>query len=235
MLNPPHVTLSEVAFGSKPSHLFGLTLLLIPSAAFLWRNSDLPQFGDIHDDSVYYVSAKSLAAGDYRIESLPTQPYQTKYPPLYPLLLSIAWRIEPHFPQNLPVAAWISWLALPAMLAMLTALYPRMGIDGWRKWLLLTLLAVNPYVILFSGTLLSELWFTALLAGALFFTELAVEAEAPVQWAVAAGLLGGFAYLTRSAGIVLLASGFLYLWFRRRRVNAWAFAAPMFPFVAGWP
>ena len=61
MLSSPHVTLSEVAFGSKPSHLFGLTLLLIPSAAFLWRNSDLPQFGDIHDDSVYYVSAKSLA------------------------------------------------------------------------------------------------------------------------------------------------------------------------------
>ena len=83
-----------MAFGSKPSHIFGLTLLLIPSAAFLWRNSDLPQFGDIHDDSLYYVSAKSLAGGHYRIESLPGEPAQTKYPPLYPLLLSIAWRME---------------------------------------------------------------------------------------------------------------------------------------------
>ena len=54
-------------------------------------NSDLPSFGDLHDDSLYYVSAKSLAdGGGYRIESLPGEPAQTKYPPLYPLLLSLA-------------------------------------------------------------------------------------------------------------------------------------------------
>ena len=94
----------------------------------------LPQFGDIHDDSVYYVSAKSLASGrlPHREPSRP-QPFQTKYPPLYPLLLSIAWRVNPRFPQNLPIAAWLSWLALPLMLAVLAALYPRMGIAGWRS------------------------------------------------------------------------------------------------------
>jgi hypothetical protein len=226
--------LVPVSSGFKPTHVFALILLLIPSAAFLWRNSDLPQFGDIHDDSVYYVSAKSLASGNYRIESLPTQPFQTKYPPLYPLLLSIAWRADPRFPQNLPIAAWLSWLALPAMLAFLIVLYPRVGMTGWRKWLLLTLLAVNPYVILFSATLLSELWFTALLAAALLLAERAAEADSPVAWAVAAGAVGGLAYLTRSAGIVLLASGVLYLWLRHRRAKAIAFGAAMLPFVAGW-
>ncbi len=220
--------------GFKPTHVLVLILLLIPSAAFLWRNSDLPQFGDIHDDSVYYVSAKSLASGSYRIESLPTQPFQTKYPPLYPLLLSIAWRVDPRFPQNLPIAAWLSWLALPAMLALLIVLYPRLGMTGWRKWLLLTLLALNPYVILFSATLLSELWFTALLAAALLLAERAAEAESPIHWAIAAGLFGGLAYLTRSAGIVLLASGVLYLWLRHQRTKAVVFGAAMFPFVAGW-
>src|SRR5580704_8102682 len=171
-------TLSAVSFGSKPSHLLGLTLLLIPSAAFLWRNSDLPQFGDIHDDSIYYVSAKSLAEGHYQIESLPGKPAQTKYPPLYPLLLSVAWRVNPQFPQNLPIAAWLSWLALPVMLALLAALYGRMGFSGWRLWLLLILLAFNPYIILFGSQLLSELWFTALLAGALLLVERAVETVA---------------------------------------------------------
>ena len=78
--------------GFKPTHVLALILLLIPSAAFLWRNSDMPQFGDIHDDSIYFVSAKSLAGGDYRIESLPTRPFQTKYPPLYPLLLACLLR-----------------------------------------------------------------------------------------------------------------------------------------------
>ncbi len=231
---PVFVTLAGVAFGSKPSHLLGLTLLLIPSAAFLWRNSDLPQFGDIHDDSIYYVSAKSLAEGHYQIESLPGQPAQTKYPPLYPLLLSVAWRINPEFPQNLPIAAWLSWLAFPVMLALLAALYPRMGISGWRLWLLLILLALNPYIILFGAKLLSELWFTALLAGVLLLVERAVEADAGPGWAVAAGGLSGLAYLTRSAGIVLLASGFLYLWIRRERRKAVLFAASMFPFVAAW-
>ncbi len=223
-----------MAFGSKPSHIFGLTLLLIPSAAFLWRNSDLPQFGDIHDDSLYYVSAKSLAGGHYRIESLPGEPAQTKYPPLYPLLLSIAWRIDPRFPENLPIAAWLSWLGFPVMLALLGALYPRMGISGWRSWLLLILLALNPYFILFGAKLLSEIWFTALLAGACLLVERAVESEAGPGWAAAAGIVSGLAYLTRSAGLVLLASGFLYLWIHRERVKAAVFAAGMLPIAAGW-
>lgn len=220
--------------GFKPTHVLVLILLLIPSAAFLRRNSDLPQFGDIHDDSVYFVSAKSLASGSYRIESLPTEPYQTKYPPLYPLLLSIAWRTNPHFPQNLPLAGWLSWLALPAMLALLAMLYPRMGLDGWCKWLLLTALALNPYVMLFSATLLSELWFTALLAGTLLLTERAAEKDSSARWAAAAGFVGGLGYLTRSAGIVLLASGVLYLWMRRQRTKAIVFGVVMLPFVAGW-
>lgn len=110
-----------------------------------------------------YVSAKSLAEGHYRIESLPGKPAQTKYPPLYPWFLSVAWRVNPAFPQDLPVAAALTWAALPALLAALWLYYPRIGISGWRQGLLLFLLAVNPYVILFSATLFSELWFTALL------------------------------------------------------------------------
>src|SRR5437899_11018338 len=114
---------------TKPTGLILLLILLIPSAAYLWHFGDMPRFGDLHDDSFYYVSAKSLAdGGGYRIESLPGEPAQTKYPPLYPLLLSIAWRLNPQFPDNLPIAAWISWLALPAILIQLAALYPRWGI-----------------------------------------------------------------------------------------------------------
>ena len=106
------------------------------------------------------------------------------------------------------------------MLALLVALYPRMGIAGWRSWLLLTMLALNPYVILFSSRLLSELWFTALLAGVLLLVEKAAKTETRVAWAVAAALLAGLAYLLRSAGIVLLGSGFVYLWLRGQRRKA---------------
>src|SRR5690348_239945 len=149
---------------ASPLGLLLVLALLVPSAAYLWRFRDVPRFGDLHDDSLYFVSAKSLAeGGGYRIESLPGEPAQTKYPPLYPLLLSVAWRLNPQFPHNLPAAAWLSWLALPAILFQLLWIFPKMGIDGWRMWLLLALLAMNPYMILFSSTLLSELWFTALM------------------------------------------------------------------------
>jgi len=66
-------------------------LALLPSAWLAWTFRDMPHLGQYHDDMIYWVTAKSLAQGSgYRILSLPDQPYQTKYPPLYPLLLSAA-------------------------------------------------------------------------------------------------------------------------------------------------
>ena len=211
-----------------------MLVLLIPSGLFLLHNSDVPQLGERHDDGLYYVSAKSLAEGHYRIESLPGKPAQTKYPPLYPLLLSLAWRVNPAFPQNLPIAAGLTWVALPALLGALWLYYPRIGISGWRLWPLLALLAVNPYIILFSITLFSELWFTALLIGVLLLVEHSVEPGIHPAFAAAAGVLAGLAYLTRTAGIVLLLTGIVYLWMRRERAKALWFGAGMLPFVASW-
>ena len=86
-------------------------VLLIPSAWFAWSNRDMPHFGDAHDDSLYYIGAKTFAQGsEYRILSLPGEPFQTKYPPLYPLYLSAAWRIDPQVPSNLRWATLLAWL-----------------------------------------------------------------------------------------------------------------------------
>ena len=222
-------------FASRPLAYVLVLLSLAPSAAFLWRHRDLPGFGDLHDDALYYVSAKSLAdGGGYRIESLPGEPSQTKYPPLYPLLLSLAWHISPQFPHNLPIAAWISWLAFPAIMLQLPWLFPRLGITGWRAWLLLALVAVNPYMLVFSSTLVSELLFTALMIAAMLLTERAADMENGVKAAIAAGIVAGLAYLTRSAGIVFLVAGPLYLWIRHRRREAILSGAAMLPFVLGW-
>jgi 4-amino-4-deoxy-L-arabinose transferase-like glycosyltransferase len=212
-----------------------LPLLLLPSAFYLWWNDDIPQFGDPHDDGVYFVSAKSLASGGgYRIESLPGDPAQTKYPPLYPLLLSLAWRINPNFPENLPLAAWISWLAIPAILILLAAYYPRMGISDGRASLLLALVAINPYFIWIGSHLHSELFFLALALGAMLLVERAADQDAGPGLALAAGALAGLAYLARSAGIVMLVSAPLYLMLRHARRQAWHFAVAMLPFIGGW-
>ena len=215
---------------TRPLAILFLLMSLAPSAAFLWQHSDLPRFGDLHDDSIYYVSAKSLAdGGGYRVESLPGEPSQTKYPPLYPLLLSVAWHINPQFPNNLPIAAWISWLALPAIMIQLLWLFPRLGITGWRAWFLMLLVAVNPYMLVFSSTLVSELAYTALILAVMLLTERGTRTAI-----ISAGALAGLAYLTRSAGIVFLMAGPLYLWIRHKRREAVLFGSAMLPFVIGW-
>ena len=201
----------------------------------LWRFDDMPQFGELHDDSIYYIGAKSLAeTQSYTLSSLPGEPSQTKFPPLYPLLLSVAWKLDPSFPHNLATAAWISWLAWPALLVALAFYCPRFGFTAGRTWILLIVMAVNPFCILFSGRLVSELLFTALLVVALLLIDRAAEADAGHIVASAAGVVAGLAYLTRTAGIVLIASGFLFLWLQRQRARGLTFACAMLPFILAW-
>jgi hypothetical protein len=218
----------------KARNLLIVAILSLPSAWFLLHFSDLPRLGQLHDDSMYFVSAKSLAEGNgYRIDSLPGAPAQTKYPPLYPLLLSLAWRVTPQFPQNLPLAGWLSWLALPAILAQLAWIFSRLGFSPGRTWVLLALFALNPYVILFSSQLLSELWFLALVLAAILALERALTAKS-ARWAIAAGTIAGLAYLTRSAGIALFAAGVVYFWLGKERRLAGLFAGTAAPFAVGW-
>ena len=223
----------------KPSSWILLLLLLLPSLAQVWQQSDVPRLGDFHDDSIYWVTAKSLGTGSgYHIQSLPGEPYQTKYPPLYPLLLSLAWRIDPAFPHNLPLAAWISWLSLPAVVFQLLPLFRRMGFSPGRTWLLLGLFAVNPYVALFSTQFLSEMLFLALVLAAMLLVERSVDVEtsskSSAALSFAAGIAGGLAAFTRSAGTVLLLAAVIYLCAKKQRRNALLFAAAMLPFVLGW-
>ena len=85
--------------------LLAFLLLVSPSGYVAWKSRDMPQFGHLHDDAIYFVSAKSIAEGHgYRILSLPGEPYQTKYPPLFPMLLALVWKVRPDFPGNLPLA-----------------------------------------------------------------------------------------------------------------------------------
>src|SRR5262245_33938328 len=94
------------------------TIVLIVAAGVLYlRTLDANKIGFYHDDGIYAVTANSLAAGSgYRIMSLPGEPSQTKYPPLYPLLLSMAWLINPNFPSNGVL------LLLPSVIATLLLL-----------------------------------------------------------------------------------------------------------------
>ena len=72
-------------------------------AVALWASSPYA-VGVFHDDGVYTILGKSIATGQgYRFLHLPGAPAATHYPPGYPLLLALLWKIAPSFPENVPV------------------------------------------------------------------------------------------------------------------------------------
>ncbi|MBM3798106.1 MAG: hypothetical protein FJW31_29635, partial [Acidobacteria bacterium] len=110
-----------------------LAAALAPSGWLAWSWRGMPHTGIYHDDAIYLVAGKSLAEGNgYRIASLPEQPYQTKYPPLYPAVLAAVWKLAPEFPGNLPWVMLATWLSLP----LLVYLPNRRGDDsaGRVRW-----------------------------------------------------------------------------------------------------
>lgn len=210
--------------------------LLAPAFYLIANNQDFPLFGYPHDDGLYFVSAKSVAAGTgYRIESLPGQPFQTKYPPGLPTYLSIAWLLNPNFPENLQQVSWLQAVWLPLFLALSLWHWHDWGFTGWRRWLLGAVLATNTYVVYFTVTAMSELPFAVFLLLTLLLLRLAERSpERATRLLLAAGLTAGIAFLFRTAGVVLLVSVPILLWRQRRLRDAKWFVAAMFPSVLAW-
>lgn len=210
-------------------------LLLIPSAWFAWSNRDMPQFGRAHDDAIYYIAAKSLVEGhDYRIQSLPGAPYETKYPPVVPWLLTLAWLVNPRFPDNLAVATAIQWAAIPLFLWLSLLWFRRAGLSPVQCWIAAALLAVSPYTVVMAAGIFTEVLFGAFLLASLISFDEARLRERALPWAALSGLLAGLAYLTRTAGIVALISGPLVFMLWKKRREAAAFFLAMAPAVIGW-
>jgi hypothetical protein len=205
-------------------------VLLIPSALYVWKNPDMPEFGRLHDDGLLLVSAKGLADGEgFRVLNLPEQPAQTKYPVLYPLYLSLVWRLNPHFPANLWTARVFNWILLVTCLILSWIYYRKEGFSELRTTILVALLGLNPYMILFGTNNFSEVFFMCWLVGVFILAH-----SKAAHIAILAGATAGFAYLSRTAGIALLFSMPAWYAWRRESRRAIEFVAGMIPFIAGW-
>ena len=186
----------------------------------------MPQFGAFHDDAIYLTSAKSLAEGHgYRILSLPGQPYQTKYPPLFPALLALVWKLNPSFPANLPWTGLLMWIVLPVYLLLVRALLKQYKFSPIEQGGLCIIAGFNPMCVLFSFSIMPELLFTSLLLLVLLLAERRTNLS---------GLAAGLAYLTRAAALPLLITVPLALIFRKKYKQAIVFVSVMLPAVAGW-
>jgi hypothetical protein len=210
----------------------GLLFLLIPSGYFAWRFRAMPQLGSWHDDAVYWISAQSLASHQgYAIGHLPTRPPQTKYPPLYPALLSFVWRFGGPFPGNLRAATALQWSFAPVFFVLAWLWFRRCGFRDWPSWALTLLIAAAPITTLFAVSLMTELPFTAVLLASMLLVE---GGEFSSRRGLAAGVLAAAAFLIRTNAIVLVIAVPLLLIPRRRYRQAVAFVAPVLVAIGGW-
>jgi hypothetical protein len=211
-----------------------LASALLPSAWLAWRFRAMPQLGAYHDDAVYLVSAKALAShSGYRILSLPEKPFQTKYPPVFPLLLSMIWRLDPHFPENLPKVTALCWSLLPLYVFLVFRVLRQWGLSRSEAAGICVLTALSPHVVLSGLMTMSELAFGVLLMVTLLLLERSMTGPR-VAMAALAGMAGGLAFLTRTQGIALLIGATVVLLWRRRWLQAAIFSLVFGVLAAAW-
>lgn len=211
-------------------------LLLVPVfLLFLWllhRSGPAVDFGRFHDDTFYFSSARSLAQGEgYRLPSVPGIPPHTKYPVLYPWLLSGIWRWNPSFPANVQGALWLT--ALFSCWFLAAAFQFLRTLAEWSDGTSLTLVALcafHPLYFFMSGAVMSDIPFAALAMTAAVAGEPALRRQSPPWMAAAAGTLAGVSMLVRTFGIAVVAGLVACaLWRRAWRQAVWlALAASPF-------
>lgn len=178
-----------------------------------------PAFGLFHDDGWYAVLAKALATGQgYNAINLAHSGHYI-YPPLYPFLLSLLYRISPEFPSNVILLKCLSVAAVLSLAVIVFRIFDRPNrLPRPLAFLVAVCTAVAPsLVMLATSSLMSECVFTALQFAALWSAKRCIDNREHHRtvnsWATA--LLATAAYLTRTAGIGLLA-GLAVVFLRRR-------------------
>ena len=222
-----------------PRTRYVIPAVLAAAAVFAYAYgifSTTPSVGLFHDDGVYVVTAKALAEGQgYRIISIPGAPPQTKYPILFPWLLSLVWRAFPAFPANLPMLRAVPVGACGLWLCASWALLRRLGASANAASVALLLTIAAPLVLFLSTALLSETLFAALFTTALLvLTELERGGKDDRVLGLCAGLLVGASLLTRTAGAPAGVAAGLAFMLQRRWMTGFLFATGLMLFAAPW-
>lgn len=220
----------EISSSWLPWVCFAGTLIV-----FVFYLGHLPPkgyFGMFRDDSLYFSSAKALAEGrGYVIPNLPGAPRQTKYPVLYPWLLSWIWRWQPSFPSNITPAAWMTGLFGCWFLVAAFELLRRLkGVGDWSAFIVVSLCAFEFYVLVLSRALLSDVPFAAFALTAALVGDAAMRTQARPAWVVTAGVLAGLSLMTRSVGVAVVAGVVAAALYRRANRQAALFCLTTAPF-----
>ena len=222
--------------------LAGAAALAVSLAIYILRLDRVA--GLIVDDAWYVLLAKALATGQgYTLINSPTPGITPLYPPGFPALLSIFYRLSPDFPDNVCLLKSVSIAAMIALGFLSFRYFERYrALPTYVAFALAFTTAIYPaLVFLATSTVMSECVFTLTQLAAILELERAVRRDASGRptssaWADTAigGALASFAFLTRSAGVGLLLGGAIYLLKERLPKQAGVFAAVVAIGVGPW-
>jgi hypothetical protein len=163
---------------------------------------------------VYYITGISLAEGlGYRLLNEPGEIHAIQYPPLLPAFIAIHRRaLGTADPVVVGQALRISFAVLFTSYLLATYALARRFLGPTASIVVTMITAVYSHTILLSDLLFAEIPFALLTVLFVFVQRLGRG------WGttVTAGLLGAAAYLTRAAGIALLAAWVFEALVRRR-------------------
>jgi hypothetical protein len=188
-------------------------------------------FGLWHDDTIYFSSAKAIAQGHgYILPSVPGNPPATKYPILYPWLLSWVWRISPEFPGNISLAILLN-LLFGAAATFLVYGYLRTTFDlkAGESLLITSFFILHPFTILYSSAIVSEIPFAAFSIATLWSGEAALRRPGRTNLIIISAILGDLCVFMRSAGIALCAGIIAALLLRKLWRHALLFSSATVP------
>lgn len=195
-------------------------------------------FGFMEDDTIYFSSAQALSQHKgYILPSVPGAPPATKYPILYPWVLSWVWHWNPSFPANLRDAVGLNiFFGFFFLTAAFVFLRRMNGISGAEALAITTFCALHPFVTFYTANLLSEICFSALALWTLILSEDATKPESRVKIAILCGVLAGLSTELRFVGIAIIAGIALTALLRRawRQFCAFSLSSGLFLIPGIW-
>ncbi|MDQ3010490.1 MAG: glycosyltransferase family 39 protein [Acidobacteriota bacterium] len=231
----------EAAAGNpwlKPAAVICVVLFI----AIYWMRLD-KVFGMMLDDAWYLVLAKSLATGHgYTLVNSPTPGIVPIYPPAFPFLISLLYRLFPQFPENL----WLlKSLSVVVMLVAGWAIYSYLTRErGQSPLLALGIAAASVFcpslVFLATSAVMSECLFLLCLVLTVMLIERGVQQyqrgleQNLVRYLLPGSVFAAIAFLTRSAAIAMLAAVVLYLLKKRLIKPAIVFVLIVSAIVGPW-
>lgn len=191
--------------------------------------------GVFNDDGIYLLTAKALAQGlGYVYPQIPGNPPAIHYPPVWPALLAVVWKLAPPFPGSVGILKLINPLIIGVAAGGVVVLMRRLTVLPWWAVLALSIVAfVSIPVLLLTNLLLSEPLYLALLVPALLLAE-RVAREGGVRAAAYAAVLVALLVLVRTLGGTVFIATLMLLVHGRRWRELGVYAAVAIALLMPW-